>query len=74
MEKVTTMAPDYKALAAMLAGTVAVASAVMRDLASHPAFAGDAPEFNKGGIGYGTCKALRAALAEYKAATEGGAA
>lgn len=30
----------------------------LRELAEHPAFAGDAPEFNQGGIGYESCRLI----------------
>lgn len=39
---------------------------VLSDLAKHPAFADDAPEFNAGGIGYETKKSIRALLAQLK--------
>jgi len=34
------------------------------DLSDHPAFADDAPEFNKGGVGYEACTVLRKVLKE----------
>lgn len=38
-------------------------SLALSELSKHPAFADDAPEFNKGGIGYKTNKQVRALLA-----------
>ena len=34
----------------------------LQELAEHPAFADDAPEYNEGGIGYETCDTLRSVL------------
>jgi hypothetical protein len=34
------------------------------ELAAHPAFEDDAPEFNEGGVGHEACRKLREALLE----------
>jgi hypothetical protein len=39
------------------------ASKALVELAKHPAFEGDAPEFNQGGIGYEAVGKVRGALA-----------
>jgi len=38
------------------------AKEALRQLCYHPAFAGDAPQFNEGGIGYEASQAIRAAI------------
>ncbi len=43
-----------------------VCQGALHDLSEHPAFADDAPEFNRGGIGYVASQTARAAIAKAK--------
>ena len=45
-----------------LISTLVLARDTLDELARHPAFADDAPEFNAGGIGYETIRAIGKAL------------
>lgn len=60
----------YAAAPELLAACIEAEDKI-EDLAFHPAFQGDAPEFNEGGIGYEALKILRAAIAK---ARQGGGA
>jgi hypothetical protein len=50
---------------ASLVSSLQVAQTALAHLAAHPAFEGDAPEFNEGGIGYVASKVIKDALKGY---------
>jgi hypothetical protein len=39
---------------------------VLQELAFNPAYAGDAPEFNEGGIGYEMCRKIQEQLEDHQ--------
>lgn len=65
MARITGASARLFADAPLLLGECKQALYTLRQLATHPAFADDAPEFNEGGIGKAMCDELEAVIARH---------